>query len=152
MTGIMEMKANMEAAGGTPERVLVVEDDALLALSIEDVLRGAGTPKVTVCPTIELAMASIEEARPDAIILDSHLSDRHDGWALAEVVNCLGPRRPRIIFSTAAPEEIPPEIAKLGVIFEKPYDPSMLIDALNAREASGLFSRFRSAFSRPQTH
>jgi len=133
----------------TPENVLVVEDDALLALSIEDVLRDAGVLRVAVCPTVSQAMGEFESTHPDAIILDVHLADRNDGWALAEIVACIGPCRPRIIFSTAAPEEIPPEIAKLGAIFEKPYDPAMLLEALRCRDTSGLFSRFRHAWRLP---
>ena len=88
-------------------------------------------------------MGEFESTHPDAIILDVHLADRNDGWALAEIVACIGPDRPRIIFSTAAPEEIPPEIAKLGAVFEKPYDPAMLLEALRSHNTSGLFSRFR---------
>ena len=126
--------------------VLVVEDDALLALSIEDVLRNAGVMDVAVCPTVALAMEELERKQPDAIILDVHLDDSADGWALAEVVSCIAPNHPRIIFSTAAPNEIPPNIAKLGAIFEKPYDPAMLLDALGSDNRSGLFSRFRRAW------
>ena len=63
--------------------VLVVEDDALLALSIEDVLRNAGVMDVAVCPTVALAMEELERKQPDAIILDVHLDDSADGWALA---------------------------------------------------------------------
>ena len=141
----MDMTASITVSENTPENVLVVEDDALLALSIEDVLRNAGVPHVAVCPTVAQAMGELESAHPDAIILDVHLADRKDGWALAEIVACIGPCRPRIIFSTAAPEEIPPEIARLGAVFEKPYDPAMLLEALRSRETGGLFSRFRHA-------
>mgnify|MGYP001095319698 CR=1 FL=1 len=131
--------------------VLVVEDDALLALSIEDVLRNAGIPDVAVCPTVALAMAELERKQPDAIILDVHLGDREDGWALAEIIACIKPDHPRIIFSTAAPEEIPPEVAKLGAIFEKPYDPAMLLEALCAESGGGLFARFRRAWHNSST-
>jgi len=36
-------------------------------------------------------------------------------------------RRPRIVFSTGAPQDIPKEIAEIGPIFEKPYDPAELV-------------------------
>ena len=147
----MELTAKMKSSDSTPGNVLVVEDDALLALSIEDVLRDGGISEVSVCPTIALAMDAIDRSLPDAIILDVHLADRNDGWALAEVVSCLRPDHPQIIFSTAAPEEIPPDVAKLGTIFEKPYDPSMLLDALRSNEVRGLFSRFRNAWGAPTT-
>lgn len=141
----MKMDATTKASETTPDNVLIVEDDALLALSIEDVLRTAGVPEVRVCPTLKQAIKIYEVQVPDAIILDVHLADRKDGWAFAEFVACLTPDHPQIIFSTSAPEEIPPNVATLGTIFEKPYDPAMLVEALRSRETRGFFSRFRGA-------
>ena len=139
------MDASRNRSDITPDNVLIVEDDALLALSIEDVLRTAGVSEVKVCPTIALAMKAVEAALPDAIVLDVHLADRNDGWAFAEFVACLTPDHPQIIFSTSAPEEIPSHVAALGTIFEKPYDPALLIEVLRSRGSGGLFSRFRHA-------
>ena len=47
-------------------------------------------------------MAELEQARPDALILDVHLADRDDGWALAEVVAMLGQGRYVLALGTAA--------------------------------------------------
>ncbi len=143
--GINLLRTRRSAARKLPERVLVVEDDALLALSLEDALREAGVNDVIVCPTLDLAMASLEAAPPDAIVLDNHLDDRRDGWALAELVSIVGPNHPHIVFSTAAPEEIPDEIAQLGPVLEKPYDPSLLVDALRHGNGGALLSRWRGA-------
>lgn len=142
----MKMDATENGSESTPDNVLIVEDDALLALSLEDVLRTAGVPEVQVCPTLQQAIKTYEVTVPDAIILDVHLADRKDGWAFAEFVACLTPDHPKIIFSTSAPDEIPPNVASLGTIFEKPYDPAMLVEALRSREAKGIFSRFRPVF------
>ena len=90
-------------------------------------------------------MEALERARPDGIVLDVHLADRDDGWALAELVDQLGPHRPRIVFSTGSPDEIPRQIADMGPIFEKPYDPAELVAALAGEERRGLFARLRSA-------
>jgi DNA-binding response OmpR family regulator len=148
----MKMDATKNEAETTPDNVLIVEDDALLALSIEDVLRTAGVPEVRVCPTLAQAIKTYEVSVPDAIILDVHLADRKDGWAFAEFVACLTPNHPQIIFSTSAPEEIPPNVAGLGTIFEKPYDPAMLVEALRSRSTTGIFSRFRHASKNFGTH
>jgi CheY-like chemotaxis protein len=128
-------------------RVLVVEDDAILAMAIEMALRDAGAAEVTVCPSIASAMEALEAAAPDGIVLDVHLTDRDDGWALAELVAMLGPKRPRIVFSTASPDDIPPEVAEMGPVFEKPYDPARLAEALASGTGSGLFARLRNAIS-----
>ena len=63
---------------------------------------------------IALLMEALEQGDPVAIVLDVHLSDRSDGWALAELAELLGPRRPYIVFATGAPQDIPPEIAEIG--------------------------------------
>jgi len=124
-------------------RVLVVEDDPVLALALEDALLAAGAGEVAVCPSMESTMAELEKGRADAIVIDVHLADRDDGWAVAELVDMLGTRRPRIVFSTGAPQDIPEEIAEMGPVFEKPYDPAELVAALLGEERRGLFARWR---------
>lgn len=124
-------------------RVLVVEDDAVLALAIEDALRAAGAREVVVCPSIACTMVALEQGPADAIVLDVHLADRSDGWALAELVDQLGPPRPCIAFSTGSPEAIPPAIAEMGMVFEKPYDPADLARTLASGRRQGFFARLR---------
>jgi DNA-binding response OmpR family regulator len=127
-------------------RVLVVEDDPVLAMALEVALQDAGF-EVVVCPSLECTMDALEQGPVEAIVLDVHLADRNDGWALAELVDVLGPKRPRIIFSTGAPEDIPPEIAEMGLVFEKPYDPAHLVQALVDGDKPGLIDRLRDAIS-----
>ena len=49
----------------------------------------------------------------------------------------------RIVFSTGSPEDIPPGIAEMGPIFEKPYDPAELVEALADSGKAGFFARLR---------
>jgi len=128
-------------------RVLVVEDDPILGLSLEAALLDAGAAEVVICPSIASTMEALEEGPAEAVVLDVHLSDRDDGWAIAEVVDLLGPKRPRIVFSTGSPQDIPPDIAELGPVFEKPYDPAHLAEVLASDAKGGLFARLRSAIS-----
>ncbi|HEU4821526.1 MAG TPA: response regulator [Qipengyuania sp.] len=129
------------------KRVLVVEDDPVLGMATEDTLRDAGVGHVDICPTTEGAMEILRTSRPDAIILDVHLADRNDGWAIAELVETLGENSPRIVFSTGAPQDIPPEIAELGSVLAKPYAPETLLAALREPGRRGLLSRLRGALS-----
>jgi DNA-binding response OmpR family regulator len=124
-------------------RILIVEDDPVLALALEDALRHRGATEVVICPSIAATMVELEGERPDAMVIDVHLADRDDGWALVELVDMLGTKRPRIVFSTGAPQDIPPEVAETGAVFEKPYDPADLAEALAGEEKPGLFSRLR---------
>ena len=130
---------------GTLGRVLVVEDDPVQGMAIEQALRDAGAVDVVLCPSMACTMEALEQGPADAIVLDVHLADRDDGWALAELVDMLGTRRPRIVFSTGSPEDIPPEIAEMGPVFEKPYDPAQLAAALASGARPGLFARLRTA-------
>ena len=128
-------------------RVLVVEDDPIQGLALEAALIEAGASEVVLCPSIACTMEALEAGPADAIVLDVHLADRDDGWALAELVDMLGPKRPRIVFSTGSPQDIPPEIAEMGPVFEKPYDPARLAQALVSGAKPGLFARLRNAIS-----
>jgi DNA-binding response OmpR family regulator len=126
-------------------RVLVVEDDPVLGMATEDTLREGGVEHVDICPTTDGALEVLKAQLPDAIILDVHLSDRDDGWAIAELVESLGENSPRIVFSTGAPQDIPPHIAELGSVLTKPYAPEALLAALREPGRRGLLSRLRGA-------
>jgi CheY-like chemotaxis protein len=125
--------------------VLVVEDDPVLAMALEDALKEGGAALVTTCATVACAMEVLEKEQPNAIVLDVHLADVEDGWALAELLPDLGLRKVQVLFSTGSPETIPEEIAALGPIFEKPYDPAQLVEAIHSRKKAGLFTRLRHA-------
>ena len=92
-------------------------------------------------------MAALEQGPPDAIVLDVHLADRDDGWALAELVDLLGPKRPRIVFSTGSPEDIPPEIAELGAGVREALRSGAAGRSAGERGQAGLFARLRGAIS-----
>ena len=128
-----------------PAHVLVVEDDAVLGLSIEQALLDAGVKHVALTPTTEQALMHLRTETPDAIVLDVHLADRDDGWAIAELVRTLGPDSPRIVFSTGAPQDIPENIAALGCVLEKPYAPEELVSLLRQPRRRGIMSRLRGA-------
>jgi DNA-binding response OmpR family regulator len=129
-------------------RALIVEDDPLLAMTLEDALRDGGAEAVVVCESVAAAMAELERLKPDILVLDVKLADRDDGWAMAELVTELSPRPPAIIFSTGAPEKIPEKVAELGAVLAKPYDPAALIAVLaEHRRKPGLLGRLREALA-----
>lgn len=127
--------------------VLLVEDDGIIAAALEQALRDAGASEVTICTTSADALAALRDSKPDGMVLDVHLADRDDGWALAELVNSVGPKPPRIVFATGAPQDIPAEIAQLGPVLAKPYDHAELVAALREPPRTGLFARLREALT-----
>lgn len=129
------------------KRVLVVEDDAVLSMDIEATLRDAGVAEVLCARTTQQAIELLEGSPPDAIVLDVHLGDRSDGYAIAELAQMLGPKPARIVFSTGAPQDIPQAISDLGLVLEKPYPSQDLIEALGKPAHPSLLRRLRSALS-----
>ena len=141
----MKQQSVTTARKKLPAFVLVVEDDAVLGLTIENALLDAGVKQVALSTSTEEAMEHLRDERPDAIVLDVHLADRDDGWAIAELVRTLGADSPQIIFSTGAPQDIPADIAALGCTLEKPYDAQELIAVLRQSKPRGIISRLRGA-------
>lgn len=141
----MKSSSKSPANGTLPRRVLVVEDDAVLGLTLEGALLDAGVEQVDIVSSTEQALVKLRDKRPDTIVLDVHLADRDDGWAVAELVRTLGPDMPEIIFSTGAPQDIPEDIAEMGCVLEKPYDAKMLVDLLRKSRPRGIISRLKGA-------
>lgn len=139
----MNLTKKQTSETSLPRRVIVVEDDAVLGLSIEQALLDSGVGEVTVCSSAACTMEVLKDNHPDAIILDVHLADSDDGWAIAELLDTLGGKPPRIVFQTGAPESIPERVAELGQVLTKPYTPEDLIDLLRAPEKKGLLTRLR---------
>jgi two-component system, response regulator PdtaR len=61
------------------EKVLIVEDNALLALSMREVLAQAGLQVVGVAATATEAVRLASETNPDIAILDIRLAGKRDG-------------------------------------------------------------------------
>ncbi|MDT0576151.1 response regulator [Croceicoccus sp. F390] len=126
-------------------RALVVEDDPILAMFIEETLADGGASQVVVCSSTAQAVEALEHGPPELVILDVHLVDRNDGWALAELVIQLATERPRIVFSTGDPNAIPDHVKAMGTVLAKPYSREMLLEAARNSRPTRLFSRLRNA-------
>jgi CheY-like chemotaxis protein len=85
-------------------RVLIVEDQVIIALATEEALVSAGC---TVCGVGYNASAAIRLAlvsRPDAIVMDVRLGADRDGVEIAEILRAQGVEAP-IVFVTADNDE-----------------------------------------------
>ena len=106
-----------------PHRIMIVEDEAIVAMDIESRLTALGYALVGRAAGGEQALALAQEARPDLILMDIRLQGGMDGIdAAREIYQRL---RIPVIFLTAYSEEATLERAKLaepfGYIF-KPFD------------------------------
>ncbi len=109
-------------------RVLIVEDEALIALDIESTLSAAGFEVVGHAPTLAAAIAAAKTEAIDAAILDVSLA-RQQVWPAAKI---LVERGIPILFLTGfANEPFPPPFDTASKL-EKPCPLEVLVARLTA--------------------
>lgn len=114
----------------TPGRVMVVEDEALVALTIEDVLVEAGYLVVCVADRPETALDYARSNPVDIAVVDVRLADGGDGIVLASALAATGSML--ILFATGNPAEVR-ERAQVGHgCLTKPFEGEWLLDAIAA--------------------
>ncbi len=104
------------------KRVLVVEDEALVAMLVEDALLDAGFEVIGPAATVEEALRLLETVTPDAVVLDLNLA----GETSTPVADLLAARGiPYVIATGYGASGLPPGHQKANVL-AKPYDPGEL--------------------------
>lgn len=117
-------------------RILIVEDEFLIAMVAEDELTDAGHEVVGIATTYDAALRLAEDHRPDLAILDVRLASLRDGIDVA-----LDLRQrfaiPAILATGSHDEENLRRAAPARPLgwLTKPYTPEALLDAVEA--ASG---------------
>lgn len=107
---------------GNPRKVLVVEDEALVAMLVEDALLDAGFNVIGPAATVEEAMALLEAGTPDAVVLDLNLA----GETSTPVADVLARRGiPYVIATGYGASGLPPGHQD-AMVLAKPYDPAEL--------------------------
>ncbi|MBX6742189.1 MAG: response regulator [Acetobacteraceae bacterium] len=107
-------------------RVLVVEDEALVAMLVEDALLDAGASVIGPAATVAEALALLEREAPEAAVLDLNLA----GETSTPVADALAARGvPFVVATGYGAEGLPPGHAAVPVL-AKPYDPDELTAAL----------------------
>ena len=109
-------------------RILIVEDEPMLALTLEGLLMNAGFAIAGVAGRLETALGLIESVPCDAAILDANLAC----VSASPVAVALDARGvPFIVLSGYSPEQL--QGAFPGANFlRKPCRPTQLLQALNA--------------------
>jgi DNA-binding response OmpR family regulator len=67
-------------------RILIVEDEPLIAMMLEDFIDALGKECVGCCDTVQSALAAIADESPDAVILDINLSGGEKSWPVADAL------------------------------------------------------------------
>ncbi|WP_233192684.1 response regulator [Acidimangrovimonas sediminis] len=69
-----------------PPGILVVEDEAIVALDLQCILEDMGVSVIGPCPSVASGMSAVEWRKPDAAILDVQLADG-EVYALADALH-----------------------------------------------------------------
>ncbi len=110
-------------------RVLVVEDESLVAMLLETILEDMGCTPVGPAPTVEEGLAMAAGTAPlDAALLDVNVAGRKV-FPLAEV---LKQRGIPFVFSTGYGEGGLPEEWRSQITIQKPFTEAAVRDALMA--------------------
>jgi DNA-binding NtrC family response regulator len=107
-------------------RILVVEDEALVAMLVEDALMDAGFGIIGPAATVEEAMRLLNDERPDAVVLDLNLA----GETSTPVADELAARGIPYVIATGYGAAGLPAGHQKAVVLAKPYDPSDLTAVL----------------------
>ena len=100
-------------------RILIVEDDALIAMALEELLREFGYEAMGPASTIEAAEAALAAETPDVGLFDLNLSGR----STLDLALALKARGAQIVFCTGyeTPPGLPSALADAPVLV-KPLD------------------------------
>ena len=126
-----EPRATPNAA--RPPRVLLVEDDFLIASEIETALRDAGFDVIGIAASADVAVSMASAGHPELVIMDVRLAGSRDGIDAA--LELYGRQGLRSLFATAhadpATKARAQPAAPLGWM-SKPYDIDELVEQVRA--------------------
>jgi light-regulated signal transduction histidine kinase (bacteriophytochrome) len=110
-------------ASDLPNDVLIVEDNMIIALDCEDMVKRLGVPSVRTAASVAQALSAIDKRKPDFALLDINLGTE-TSFAIAERLASMGVR---IAFATGYGEDIafPPKMLGVSRV-RKPYNSDTL--------------------------
>jgi DNA-binding response OmpR family regulator len=109
-------------------RILLVEDELLVAMMLEEILRGENCAIVGPIPRLEPALKAAREAPLDAAVLDVNLA----GERVDPVASALAARGIPFVFMTGYDRGMLPAEHADRPALAKPFRPAQLIDGLIA--------------------
>lgn len=112
--------------------ILLVEDEAVIAIELQDVLEDAGFA-VTHVLTGTDAIAALDENNLElsGIVTDIRLGSEADGWAVARHARELIPRIPVVYMSGDSAHEHTAQGVPDSIMLEKPFASAQLITAVS---------------------
>jgi len=109
-------------------RVLIIEDETLIALLLEDMLTDLGCTILGSASTVEAAIAMLDRTPPDIAVLDINLGGEKS-YAVAEA---LAKRGVKFVFSTGYTDDRLESPWQDRPVLQKPFGQEQLAEALEA--------------------
>lgn len=117
----------------TPKKILVVDDEKTILLSLAYALKGEGVDVIT-CNRAEWAEKALENYFFDVVITDLRLSKTSDaeGMQIVELTKKRHPATKVILITAYGSDEVRREAKRLGAdeYFDKPMDLDLLLKAI----------------------
>ncbi|WP_164694540.1 response regulator [Falsiroseomonas algicola] len=110
-------------------KIMIVENDAMIADYLEEVLNDAGYEVCGIAPDVETAITMGRACQPDLGIIDLRLPDGRLGTEVAAAL-CPGTRF-GALYSTGNPDHPMLRDAMGVACLAKPYTPDVLVAALH---------------------
>ena len=128
--GLIEI-ARREMQNAVAGRVMIIEDEAIIALDLTWIVRELGHDVVGVARTRAEALALAEKTTPDLVLADIQLADNSSGIdAVNDILASMG-QRP-VIFITAFPERLlTGEKPEPAFLISKPFDEAQVRSAVS---------------------
>jgi CheY-like chemotaxis protein len=107
-------------------RVLIIEDESIIALHIKQIVESLGHETIAIVRTRAEAVAKAQEDRPELILADISLADGSSG--IDAVKDILAEQTVPVIFITAFPERLlTGERPEPAYLITKPFEPETVI-------------------------
>ncbi|MGO4386652.1 response regulator [Microvirga sp. 2YAF29] len=108
-------------------RILIVEDEFLIALELESLLQDIGHDVVGIAASSAEAIDLARQSSPDLAFVDVHLSD---GLTGIDAARALSEKEVTVLFMTANAKRIPEDFAGARGVIAKPYTERGVKEAL----------------------
>src|ERR687890_86310 len=122
------MRRSPGLSSDKPLRILVVEDEILIALELESLLQDLGHDVVGIAASSKDALSLGRELKPDLAFVDIHLADGPTGVDVARYL--ADEHQVTVLFMTANAKRIPEDFAGAWGVIAKPYTERGVREAL----------------------
>lgn len=110
----------------TALRILLAEDNAIIAMALADLLKGMGHEVCAITETESDAVAAADRYKPDLMIVDANL---YEGSGISAVAKILAGGFVPHLFMTGDPDKVQ-NLVPRAIILRKPFKLNDLIRAI----------------------